>query len=66
MIIKEHSRFEHVKTLPDKIQDIYEHTDAKIGEVMRQAATEYNKIGTNKIDPHSAKTLQNVLKNSFA
>lgn len=35
----------------DKIEDIFQHTDSKVAEVMKQITRVYNKKDTNRMDP---------------
>jgi hypothetical protein len=41
-VVNDHSQFEHVKTIQDKISDIFEHTDHKVEEVMKNLIRVYN------------------------
>lgn len=50
-IIPEETQFETVKTMTDKIDDIFDHTDQKVNQVMTQLTKTYNRKKSNLVDP---------------
>lgn len=65
-IVADDSQFEHMKTVHDIIDDCYQHTDAKVAEVMQQIVKVYNHKKSNRIDPKTDFDIFKVLKNSIA
>lgn len=49
-VVADHSQFEHLKTVTDKIDDIFSHTDGKVTEVMKTLVKIYNKKASNRLN----------------
>lgn len=41
-LIPEHSQLEHIKDFTDKLNDIYDHTDLKTGQLIKEMVNAYN------------------------
>ena len=62
----EHSQFEHVKSVHDKVVDIFEHTDSKVSEVAVKVAHIYNRKRSNKLDIQIDPDISRAYNNSIA
>lgn len=49
-IVPQDSQFENLKTAGEKIDDIFDHTDAKVVEVMEKITKIYNKKRSSTLD----------------
>lgn len=65
-IVSERSLYEHTKGVSEKIEDIFQHTDRKVHEVMRQIVDCYNCQASNNVDPRTNAELQKILENNIA
>jgi hypothetical protein len=55
-----------VKTLGDKIDDIFEHTDGKVTETMSKITNVYNRKRNINADVYQDIDIHNTLKNNIA
>jgi hypothetical protein len=51
-LIPEHSQLEHIKDFTDKLNDIYDHTDLKTGQLIKEMVNAYNQ--SKIVDMHPA------------
>ena len=65
-VVPEHSQYEHVKSVHDKVVDIFQHTDSKVSEVVHKVTQIYNKKRSNKLDIQMDSDINKVYKNSIA
>lgn len=65
-VVPDNSQYEHLKTAGEKIDDIFDHTDAKVVQVMDKLTKVYNNKRSSTLDPTEDEDLQNVLKNNIA
>jgi hypothetical protein len=64
--VPDNSQFENLKTAGEKIDDIFDHTDAKVVEVMEKITKLYNKKRSSTLDLDSDEDLLNALRNNIA
>jgi len=57
---------EHIKTVPDKIDEIFTHTDKKVAEVFETLVGTYNSKRSNLLDVTNDKDLNKVLEKTIA
>jgi hypothetical protein len=55
-----------MKAFEDMVDDIYQHTDSKIDEVMNKTVGIYNELGDYKVDLSSEPKIQAMLSQSIA
>lgn len=66
VLVPETSQYENVKLMRDKINDIFDHTDSKVKEVMHNLAQTYNRKKSNLMDPRQDPDIHKVLQNNIA
>lgn len=59
-------QYENVKTLGDKIDDIFDHTDGKVTETMSKITNVYNRKRNINADVYQDINIHNTLKNNIA
>lgn len=59
-------QYENVKTLGDKIDDIFDHTDGKVTETMSKITNVYNRKRNINADVYQDIDIHNTLKNNIA
>lgn len=66
VLVPETSQFENLKLMGDKINDIFDHTDEKVKQVMQNLAQTYNRKRSNLIDPWRDPDIHTVLQNNIS
>ena len=66
ILVPETSQFENLKTMNDKISDIFEHTDDKVKQVMNNLVQTFNTKKSNLVNPWKDGEIHTVLKNNIA
>ncbi len=65
-VVPDTSQYENLKTVGEKIDDIFDHTDEKIVQVMNKLTKVYNSKRSSTLDLTEDEDLQSVLKNNIA
>ena len=65
-LIAEHSQLEHIKDFTDKLNDIYDHTDLKSGQLIKELVNAYNQSKSVGIHPSDLTGVQNLLKQNIS
>jgi len=65
-IVPQDSQFENLKTAGEKIDDIFDHTDAKVVEVMEKIIKIYNKKRSSTLDFDKDEDFIHAFQNNIA